>query len=368
MTGKEFCIKHNILILLPIFITIVLISCDSGLKLDNPNDPDNTVSQSKTGELGGECYPNKTCNEGLVCDEESNSCMKEPENTEDNKTDTASENDDEDQTDTLPENNDDKTDTVSTNDEDMTVTDSENNDNDSDSTDTTHDNDSDNTDSEPDNDSANEPTDMNPCEPNPCISIENSAGTCTATGDTTYSCTCKTGYTGSVCGECAEGYFQSNGICIKNCDTNKCFKTHQCLGTSALGIEMTGSVDGHGTCSNTTGECLCDSGWKTGTSNLGQGTTVYCEALTTVFETIDNVECTICDKNNPPSQYASSGCPQELTEDTSLCNSIYSLSFCGMGGSCYYEPTGSHQLYCVCSSGYHLDNGDKYSGYCTADE
>ena len=130
---------------------------------------------------------------------------------------------------------------------------------------------------------------------------------------------------------------------------------------------MTGTITGYGTCSNTTGECICDAGWKTGTSDLGQGTTVQCGSLVTVFETLNNVECAICDKNNPPSQYASSGCPQSLTEDTSLCSGILS-TFCGMGGSCYYEPTGSHQLYCVCSDGYHLDNGDKYTGYCEADE
>ena len=183
----------------------------------------------------------------------------------------------------------------------------------------------------------------------------------------TEKCTCEAAYTGSTCNTCASGYFQSNGVCIKSCDANKCFKSHQCTGTSALGIEMTGTISGHGTCSNTTGECMCDSGWKTGTSNLGTGTTVQCGALITVFETLNNVECTVCDKNNPPSEYASSGCPQELTEDTSLCNSIYSWTFCGVGGSCYYEPTGSHQLYCVCGSGYHLDNGDKYSGYCVED-
>ncbi|MBP5202598.1 hypothetical protein J6253_07660 [bacterium] len=181
-------------------------------------------------------------------------------------------------------------------------------------------------------------------------------------------CTCEAAYTGEKCNTCANGYFQSNGVCVKSCDVNKCFKTHECTGESLIGWEMTGTISGHGTCSNTTGECLCDAGWITGTSSLGTGTTVQCGALVSVFETLNNVECTICDKNNPPSQYASSGCPQELTGDTSLCNSIYSLTFCGMSGSCYYEPTGSHQLYCVCSSGYHLDNGDKYTGYCVADE
>ncbi len=180
-------------------------------------------------------------------------------------------------------------------------------------------------------------------------------------------CTCEPAYGGEKCNTCANGYFQSNGVCIKSCDVNKCFQSHQCSGTSALGIEMTSTVSGHGTCSNTTGECLCDSGWKTGTSSLGTGTTVQCGALITVFETLNNVECTICDKNNPPSQYASSGCPQSQTEDTSLCSSVLS-TFCGPYGSCYYKPDGEHKLYCVCSSGYHLDNGNELTGYCTADE
>lgn len=177
-------------------------------------------------------------------------------------------------------------------------------------------------------------------------------------------CTCEPAYGGDKCNTCANGYFQSNGVCIKSCDTNKCFKTYTCV--SPYSDILTANVEGHGICSNTTGECICDAGWLTGTSNLGSGTTVQC-GLLTAWETLNNVECAVCDKNNPPSQYASSGCPQALTGDTSLCSGILS-TFCGMGGSCYYEPTGSHQLYCVCNSGYHLDNGDKYTGYCEADE
>ncbi len=180
----------------------------------------------------------------------------------------------------------------------------------------------------------------------------------------TEKCTCEAAYMGEKCNTCATGYFMSNGSCVKNCDAKACFKSYKCTGTSVFGFETTATVSGHGTCSNTTGECICDAGWLTESPS---GATVECGILT-VLETLYNVECSICDKNNPPSQYASSGCPQELTGDTSLCNSIYSLTFCGPSGSCYYEPTGSHQLYCVCSSGYHLDNGDKYTGYCTADE
>jgi hypothetical protein len=179
----------------------------------------------------------------------------------------------------------------------------------------------------------------------------------------TEKCTCEAAYTGSACNTCASGYFQSNGLCVKNCEANKCFKTYQCTGTSVFGFETSATVSGHGTCNNTTGECMCDAGWLTAGS--GSGETVDC-GLLTILETLDNVECTICDKNNPPSQYVGTGCPQSLTEDTSLCSSVLS-TFCGPYGSCYYEATGSHQLYCVCSDGYHLDNGDKYTGSCMAD-
>lgn len=204
-------------------------------------------------------------------------------------------------------------------------------------------------------------TDCKSCDP---VHFCNGHATACVVEGGTEKCTCEAAYTGSTCNTCASGYFQSNGLCIKNCEVNKCFKTYQCTGTSSItGWEVSSTVSGHGTCNGTTGECMCDAGWLTATPS---GATVEC-GLLTVLETLNNVECTICDKNNPPSQYASSGCPQELTGDTSLCNSMYSLTFCGFYGSCYYEPTGSHQLYCVCGDGYHLDNGNKYSGYCVAD-
>ena len=53
-----------------------LFSCDSGLKFENPNDPNNKANVQQ-GELNGECYPNNTCNEGLSCDEENNICINE---------------------------------------------------------------------------------------------------------------------------------------------------------------------------------------------------------------------------------------------------------------------------------------------------
>ena len=187
----------------------------------------------------------------------------------------------------------------------------------------------------------------------------------------TEKCTCEAAYKGEKCNTCADGYFMSNGSCIKSCDTNTCFKTRQCSGVVDIGfgtVDVNGNASAHGTCNNTTGGCDCEPGWITGTSTYGIGTSVECRGLVTLIETFNNVECAICDKNNPPAEYATtSGCPQELTEDTSLCNSMYSFTFCGYYGTCYYEPDGQHKLYCVCSDGYHLDNGDKYTGYCTAD-
>ena len=70
---KKICIVFS-------FCLFCLTSCDSGLKFENPNDPNNQSADSgdtktETGELGGECYGNKTCNEGLICDKENNSCV-----------------------------------------------------------------------------------------------------------------------------------------------------------------------------------------------------------------------------------------------------------------------------------------------------
>ena len=102
-------IKH--FILLTIFM-LFAVSCGSGLSFGNPNDKNsdayqgNDADAEKTdgerpdgdrndsdptdsdddaenpsgrnqGELYGECYPNKTCNEGLECDEENNICIKD---------------------------------------------------------------------------------------------------------------------------------------------------------------------------------------------------------------------------------------------------------------------------------------------------
>lgn len=62
-----------------VFAMCFFVSCGSGSKTD-----DNAVTNF--GKLGGECYPNKTCDEGLLCDTAGNICVEDP----DNPTDTGS--------------------------------------------------------------------------------------------------------------------------------------------------------------------------------------------------------------------------------------------------------------------------------------
>ena len=156
--------KIKFLILLSISLLFIF-ACDDGIKFDNPNDEKNKAAVQQ-GELGGECYPNKTCDEGLTCDKENNTCVEEPKNTnDDDETDTASENDENepvsDDSDSTPDEADSIDDSGDSEpDENNSDDDSANSvsDDDSDSTDTTHDKDNDNPngDSETnDNDSSN---------------------------------------------------------------------------------------------------------------------------------------------------------------------------------------------------------------------
>ncbi|MBO4698856.1 DUF1566 domain-containing protein [bacterium] len=58
---------------------VFVVSCGDG----SSQKPEGGESEKTAGELGGECYPNKTCNEGLSCDEESNLCVEDSENPTD---------------------------------------------------------------------------------------------------------------------------------------------------------------------------------------------------------------------------------------------------------------------------------------------
>ena len=69
-------------------------SADSGQGDTTPEQPDNEETGRKQGELYGECYPNATCNKGLVCDEENNICIKDPNGSGNDSDDDAAETDD----------------------------------------------------------------------------------------------------------------------------------------------------------------------------------------------------------------------------------------------------------------------------------
>ena len=69
-------------------------SADSGQGDATPEQPDNEETGRKQGELYGECYPNATCNKGLVCDEENNICIKDPNGGSNDSDNDASETDD----------------------------------------------------------------------------------------------------------------------------------------------------------------------------------------------------------------------------------------------------------------------------------
>ena len=68
-----------------------------------PEEPDEEDPGRTQGELYGECYPNATCNAGLICDKENNICIKDP-NSDD---DTDSDDTDSDVSDSTPEQPDD---------------------------------------------------------------------------------------------------------------------------------------------------------------------------------------------------------------------------------------------------------------------
>ena len=52
---------------------VLMIGCGGGSSSDNN-------SAANMGKLGKECYPNKTCDEGLRCDTDNNVCVEDPEN------------------------------------------------------------------------------------------------------------------------------------------------------------------------------------------------------------------------------------------------------------------------------------------------
>lgn len=61
-----------------LFSLLVFVSCGGGSS--KPANESGGDSVSNFGKLGQECYPNETCDKGLICDTESNICIEDPEN------------------------------------------------------------------------------------------------------------------------------------------------------------------------------------------------------------------------------------------------------------------------------------------------
>ena len=61
-----------------VFAMCFFVSCGDSAKQVTGGD-----SVSNFGKLGGECYPNETCDKGLLCDTENNICIEDPDNPTD---------------------------------------------------------------------------------------------------------------------------------------------------------------------------------------------------------------------------------------------------------------------------------------------
>ena len=107
--GNSLCFKlkkrYNLCFAaLLVFALCFFVSCGNGSGSSN-NGNGSGDSVSNFGKLGSECYPNKTCDEGLICDKEKNLCIEDSENPTDGS-DTSSEQTNDD-ADTMSEQNDD---------------------------------------------------------------------------------------------------------------------------------------------------------------------------------------------------------------------------------------------------------------------
>ncbi len=151
----------KILGLFVVFTAIVLmVSCGSEGKSNIKAD----------GTAGGKCYENKTCDEGLTCDEENNVCIKDEDSdiTSDIDNDTPVDTDD--SSDTAWDGSD------SVNDDTPVDTDTEDDPNE-----------------DIPADDPNAP--QTPCNPNPCRNITNATGKCSVDEEqNSYVCKCKKGY------------------------------------------------------------------------------------------------------------------------------------------------------------------------------
>ena len=332
-------------------------------------------SVSNFGKLGGECYPNETCDEGLLCDTENNVCVEDPENPiHDSDTSSEQTNDNED---ILSEQNDDKTDTASQNDNDSA------DDGDTIDPDIT---DSGETDGEtrvqdctglPENAEWNtvssitqrwdgekwvpsavasfnfegsenecrfkcatgytwdgsqcvQPSD--PCDPNPCIDMPNSKGTCII-DSTSYVCACSYGYewNGSLCKktgaeECISvggTWNSSNDKCTKianwsskpsNTVWNTVSSITQTWNGSSWEPSTTPTYSENGTTSECRYKCASDYEWNGSTCRSVDWSTLPECSKTSGTPCKDSSSGLIWSARSPSEEYSTSSYCDSLTE------------------------------------------------------
>ena len=354
-------------------------------------------SVSNFGKLGGECYPNETCDEGLLCDTRENLCIEDPENPI-HDSDTSSEQTN-DNIDTSSEQSDDKTDTTSKNDNDSAddsdtidpdITDSGEIDGETRVQDCT---------GLPENAEWNtvssitqtwdgekwipsavaffnlegsadecrfkcafgytwdgsqcvQPSNSsNPCYPNPCTNMPGSTGYCLIIDSTRYTCVCNSGY-------------EWDGTsCINPCDPNPC----------------NGISHSNGNCKKdgTSYVCECNSGYEwNGTSCVVMTREINCTAkpANTVWNTVSRITQTYNGSSWTPSneseyntsastQYCRYKCELYYVWNGSSCNkcaeSEWNGSWCG---ECA-EWDGSTCVFPECSSTSSTPCKDSSTGY-----
>ena len=212
---------------------------------ETPSDDDSDAAepQRNEGELYGECYPNNTCNEGLVCDTENNICIKDKSSGKDDS-DSGDSTDDkdsgEDKNDAEPQPDEDS----GTNDDDPGNENDDDGNGSDDDTDTATDTEEAEKCAEAGgnwNAAEKECTKTADCPDKPANSVWNGAYSYTRTyTDGEWSAEIPTEYStisGTCKYKCKETHYYHDNQCLNPCDTNPCAeianaKADTCLASS----------------------------------------------------------------------------------------------------------------------------------------
>ena len=89
LSGFKFKKKYNFCLVAVLAVAMCFFVSCGGDSSKPVNSGDESVSNF--GKLGDECYPNETCDKGLICDTEKNVCVEDPDNPTDTGSDKPSE-------------------------------------------------------------------------------------------------------------------------------------------------------------------------------------------------------------------------------------------------------------------------------------